>query len=155
MEEKEKRTGRDGLMVDVTDYDLVKDIPKSSKVIFQEFVLDRHQVAKKSIEIRGELQRIIRDNEGLSNEEIEQYYPDVNTTEGIVALSVYPFYRLVLITGVSQFNLPIYRVVHLNKYFMYINLQRLQYEESQPTIPFVPQAALGFDSYQIGQKFKK
>ena len=58
----------------VTDYDTIREIPLKSKITFQEFTLDRHQKAKKSIEIRGELQRIIMDNEGLNKDEIEQYY---------------------------------------------------------------------------------
>jgi hypothetical protein len=143
-------------MVNITDYDTIKDIPLSSKVVFQEFVFDRHQIAKKSLEIRGELQRIIKDNEGLSNEEIEQYYPEVTQVEDIVALSVYPFYRLVLVTGTSQLNLPVYKVIHLNKYFIHAGMQKLQYEEGyQPVSQSVPQGILGYDSYQIGQKFKK
>lgn len=139
----------------ITDYDMIKEIPLKSKVTFQEFVYDRHQVTKKSTEIRGELQRIIKDNEGLSRDEIEQYYPEVTQTEDFVALSIYPFYRLILIVGVSQYNMPIYKTIHVNKYFLHIGLQKIQYEEGQQIVPVSPQAVLGYESYQIGQKFKK
>lgn len=139
----------------VTDYDTIREIPLKSKITFQEFTLDRHQKAKKSVEIRGELQRIIMDNEGLNKDEIEQYYPEATQTEDFVALSVYPFYRLILIVGVSQYNLPVYKTIHINKYFLHIGLQKLQYDEGQQVTPVAPQAMLGFESYQIGQKFKK
>lgn len=141
-------------MKHIVDYEGIINIPENSKVIFQEFVLDRHQKAKKSVEVHGKLSRIIKDNEGLNRDEIEQYYPEVEE-DNYVILSVYPYYRLVLIIGTSQTGMPIYKTIHTNKYFLHAGLQKIQYEPGIQVSYGTPQTILGYESYQIGQKFKK
>ena len=138
----------------ISDYEKITEIPLNSKVTFQEFTINSHQKVVKSVEVTGRLQRIIKSNESLNREELEQYYPGLERTEDFVALSVYFFYRLVLIVGVDNFNLPIYKTIHINKYFLHTKLQKLQYENAEQQVQVVPQDMLGFDRYQIGQKFK-
>lgn len=141
-------------MAVISDYEKITKIPLNSNVTFQEFTINSHQKVVKSVEVTGRLQRIVKSNESLNREELEQYYPGLERTEDFVALSVYPFYRLVLIVGVDKFNLPIYKTIHTNKYFLHTKLQKLQYENVEQQVQVVPQDMLGFDSYQIGQKFK-
>ena len=138
----------------IEDYDQIPKIPMKSQVKFQEFILDRHQNPKESVKVIGELQRIILDNEGLSADERLLYYPGIDVSS-IVPLSICPFYRLVLMVGFSSSNVPIYKTVQVNKYFLHTKLQKIEYEEAIQNIPVAPQNILGYESYQIGQKFKK
>ena len=74
----------------------------------------------------------------------------------LVALSVYPFYRLILVVGSSQLGVPIYKAIHTNKYFIHVNLQKVSYKQSEKIIQqVIPQNILGYDSYEVGQKFKR
>lgn len=143
-------------MVTITDYDNILSIPIDSEVDFQEFTLDRHQKPRLAVQVKGKLHRIVKSTEGLSREELEEFYPEIKQTEDFVALSVYPFYRLILVVGSSQLGVPIYKAIHTNKYFIHVNLQKVSYKQSEKIIQqVIPQNILGYDSYEVGQKFKR
>lgn len=143
-------------MVNLEKYEDIQDVPCGSNILFQEYTINpRNNKIQKSVEIRGNLQRIVDKSDKLSLEELQQYYPDIQDSEDFVSLSEYPYFRLVLIVGTNVVGIPIYKVVHINSYFLQTKLQRLQYEVQEQQVQTVPQNILGYESYQIGQKFKK
>lgn len=136
----------------LVEYDQVVDIPIKSLVHFKEYELDRHENKKLRIQVDGELATIIKPEEKLNKDLIEVYYRGLSP-ESYPMVSSHPFIRLVLIVGSDRMGVPIYRVVSLNKYYMSVALQTLEYEKQVITQPTVPAQILGFGTYDVGKKF--
>ena len=140
-------------MTKVTDYDKALEVPLKSLVHFKEYALDRHERKQLLQEIDGELFTILSPEERLSADSIRVYYPELHESS-YHSVSHSPFIRLVIQIGASKLGIPIYRTVTLNKYFMMVGLQTVEYEEMVIAQPTVPNQILGFNSYDIGNKFK-
>lgn len=134
-------------------YEKINNIPLKSVVTFREYSLDRNEKRILHNEVIGELSSIIYPGEGLDIQMIELYYPDVDQ-EYYPVFSVKTFYRLVLVTGTNRFGLPKYQVIDLNQYYMNVRLQTVEYDESVKPVIETPSQLLGFNSYEIGSKFK-
>ena len=129
------------------------NIPLKSAVHFKEYILDRHENKKLRNQTDGILSAIIKPEDSLSCDEIATYYQNV-PQQFHINLSRDAFVRLVLDVGQDRQGMPIYRVVSLNKYYMMVGLQELEYEQAQETMPELPNQILGFNSYNFGEKFK-
>ena len=137
------------------NYDNIPQIPQKSVVHFKEFTLDRHEKKKLSKEVKGILLTIITPEQSLDGEILKMYYPDTDENQHPI-LSLQPFYRLVLETGTNRLGMPVYTTVHTNKYFMLVGLQEIDWKENVIEVqPEIPSQILGFNSYDIGSKFKK
>lgn len=136
-----------------TSYENIVNIPTKSTVEFKQYTLDRHENKKLEESVVGELFAVIPPLEQLNSDLIETYYKGVSH-EYYPALSQSPDTRLVITVGYDRMGIPIYKTISINKYFNSIGLQTIEYKESAVYKPELPNQILGFNSYDIGKKFK-
>lgn len=137
------------------NYEEVPKIPLNSVIKFIQYKLDRHEKKSVDIVIEGILFAVITPETQLDAGLIQTYYPEAEEFD-YPALSYQPFYRLVVTTGEDKRGLPIYKTIHLNKYFMIVGIQTLEFRENVIEVqPEIPSQILGFNSYEFGSKFKQ
>lgn len=137
----------------VQDYDNITKIPLNSKVTWKQYQLQMNEKKHLQYDISGILFAIITPEEALDAELIRTYYKGVDE-KYFPQLSQSAFIRLVLQVENDQFGMPQYVTVSLNKYYMMVGVQTLEYEQYVSPQPSVPTDILGFNSYELGNKFK-
>ena len=135
-------------------YDKALSIPLKSTLHFKEYMLDRREKKQLCNEIDGELLTVVSPEDRLNSDLIREYYPDFPESD-YPSLSHSPFIRLVVRIGMNKLGIPVYHTITLNEYYMSVGLQTLEYEDSVEYKPILPNQILGFNSYEVGKKFKK
>ena len=96
-------------------------------VTFTEYSLDRHEKKHKVFDIENAVvKQVIPANVSIGREVLEEYYGKDLTDQDYLQLSCVNCIRIVLLTGLDENSMPVYKPILFNQDYYEIGLQEIE-----------------------------